>query len=112
MSSDADYEAFLDKVNQPATSPHTSSSTSKFASQPARIQDAGHNIPASISSMLGEKERWYTSEVDEKWEGVSLKWSGEGKFDEGMWSMGWMGDCVRPPLCFGGDCRYVYGNQG
>jgi hypothetical protein len=65
MSSDADYEAFLNKVNQD-TAPAKPSSKSTFTTKAVDTE-----VPAALKTVQVD----YVSEVDEPFEPVSLKWS-------------------------------------
>lgn len=78
MSSDADYSSFLDKANQDTGA---TKATSKSTS--AATKSVNTNVPASLKSV----DAYYTSEADEPFEAVSLKWggSGEGELSAGTY---------------------------
>ena len=68
MSSDDAYSSFLDKANQDAGD---SGTATKSTSGSVRIVNT--EIPASLQRI----EQYYTSEADEPFEPVSLKWDGK-----------------------------------
>ena len=68
MSSDEAYGSFLDQANQD-TGASKASSQSKSASTKA--------VDTEIPDDLKKIEVYYTSETDEPFEPVSLKWSGK-----------------------------------
>ena len=66
MSSDQDYAAFLDKANQDTGSANaTSQSTGKMGTKAVDTE-----VPKELNSL----EAYYTSDADEPFEPVSLKW--------------------------------------
>lgn len=67
MSSDADYASFLDKANQ-----DTGSGTSSTQSKTAKSNAVNTEVPEKLQSV----EETYTSDADEPFEPVSLKWEG------------------------------------
>lgn len=67
MSDDA-YSSFLDKASQD-TGASKASTTSKSAS----TKSVDTEVPATLQSI----EQYYTSEADEPFEPVSLKWGGK-----------------------------------
>jgi hypothetical protein len=70
MSSDADYEAFLDKANKDSNEAKaTSQSKSKSAGTKA--------VNASVPKGLEKVDEFFTSESDEPFEPVSLKYDGD-----------------------------------
>jgi len=69
MSSDADYASFLDQANQDTGAKEpTAKSQGKFAATKA--------VDTEIPKPLLSVEQYYTSDTDEPFEPVSLKWSG------------------------------------
>lgn len=86
MASDEDYMAFLNKANNDADEAHAKAAETVRAQSGARAQlkalDAGSTAPQPIVDVC--KEAVYTSDADEPFHQVSLKWSGEGGLpDEG-----------------------------
>lgn len=70
MSSDADYQSFLDQANQDVGGGTASTrTTAAFATTRA----VNTNVPEPLSKI----KRFYTSDADEPFEPVSLKWSGK-----------------------------------
>ncbi|MCJ1267454.1 hypothetical protein MMC22_007339 [Lobaria immixta] len=67
MSSDDAYSSFLDQANQDTGASKTSANSS---SATTKAVDTG--VPAPLQNV----ELYYTSEADEPFEPVSLKWSG------------------------------------
>ncbi|KAM3427729.1 hypothetical protein MY4824_009270 [Beauveria thailandica] len=74
MSSDQDYMAFLNKANKDADEAHAKSS--KTARAQLKTLDAGQTAPQGIVEVC--KEAVYTSDADEPFEPVSLKFTGAG----------------------------------
>lgn len=74
MSSDADYAAFLDRANQD-TGNVAATSQSSFAATKA--------VTADVPDSLQKIDKYYTSDTDEPWEPVSLKWPKDSLPDEG-----------------------------
>jgi len=78
MSSDDAYSAFLDQANQDTGTSASSGSKSKKSGGELKTMDA--EVPAVLMGV----ERYYTSDADEKFEVVSLRWGGgmpsEGEF--------------------------------
>lgn len=68
MSSDDAYNSFLDQANQ-----DTGASKASTKSSSATTKAVDTEVPAPLQ----EVEQYYTSETDEPFEPVSLKWSGE-----------------------------------
>ena len=69
MASDEDYGNFLDKANQGTGSSKASAqSTSKPSTK---------SVDTDIPGPLQKIEKYYTSEADEPFEPVSLKWDGK-----------------------------------
>ena len=73
MSSDADYGSFLDQANQDVSGGGSASTTSKKA----QLKTVDSAVPTKLKSL----DAFYTSEADEPFEPVSLKWDG-GTLDE------------------------------
>lgn len=74
MSSDADYQSFLDKANQ-----DVSGSGKAKTSQTASTQAVNTEVPKALEQV----EEYYVSDADEPFEPVSLKYSGSGVPSEG-----------------------------
>lgn len=68
MSSDDAYSSFLDQANQDTGASKSSANSSSVA---AKAVDT--DVPAPLQNV----ELYYTSETDEPFEPVSLKWSGK-----------------------------------
>lgn len=83
MASDQDYMAFLDKANNDADEAHASAAKTQSGSRAQlKALDAGQTAPKSIVDVC--KEAVYTSDADEPFEQVSLKYTGaNGLPDEG-----------------------------
>ena len=69
MSSDEAYSSFLDQANQDTGA----SAKSSLKSQSASTKAVDTDVPAPLAKV----EQYYTSEADEPFEPVSLKWNGE-----------------------------------
>jgi hypothetical protein len=69
MGSDEDYAAFLDKANQDTSGPLAQSTPKKAGTT---------SVNTSVPSSLEQVEAYYTSDADEPFEPVSLKWEGDG----------------------------------
>lgn len=91
--SDEGYTSFLEQANQPTSSnknkPSTQSSSDSNQKTSLSTQTVDTDVPAALSSV---KDAYYTSETDEPWEAVSLKWDGgaggEGKMiSDGKWNV-------------------------
>ncbi|MCJ1403406.1 hypothetical protein MMC11_006629 [Xylographa trunciseda] len=67
MSSDEGYSAFLDQANQ-----DTGTSNASAQSSHAQLKATDTDVPALLQSI----DQTYTSEADEPFEPVSLKWTG------------------------------------
>ena len=67
MSSDADYGSFLDQANQ-----DVSGGGSASASENVALKTVDGAVPARLKKL----DAFYTSEADEPFEPVSLKWDG------------------------------------
>lgn len=86
MASDEDYMSFLNKANQDTGMGGQASTTS---SAPAKFKatDSGSNVPKPIKDVCANEV--YTSDADEPFEAVSLKWNGDGGLpDEGTLAKG------------------------
>ncbi len=68
MSSDEAYSSFLDQANQ-----DTGASKVSAQSKSASTKAVDTDVPATLQKV----EQYYTSEADEPFEPVSLKWSGK-----------------------------------
>ncbi|KAF2114679.1 hypothetical protein BDV96DRAFT_647370 [Lophiotrema nucula] len=66
MASDEDYASFLDKANQPSGGASTQS-TKKVGTK---------SVDTAVPNVLESVEEYYTSDADEPFEPVSLKYSG------------------------------------
>ncbi|KFA66175.1 hypothetical protein S40285_03354 [Stachybotrys chlorohalonatus IBT 40285] len=79
MASDEDYMAFLNKANEDTSNGHAASVKNK---QPAQFKtkDSGSQVPGPIQAAVSDAV--YTSDADEPFEAVSLKWEGNGLPDE------------------------------
>lgn len=76
MSSDEAYGSFLEQANQPSTSKKASTATQSSSSQKnssLSTKAVDTDIPPALQNV---KNAYYTSEADEPWETVSLKWEG------------------------------------
>lgn len=69
MSSDEGYNSFLEQANQDTGASAQTSSNSQSASTKA--------VDTEVPVPLQRVEQYYTSDADEPFEPVSLKWSGE-----------------------------------
>ena len=78
MSSDEAYSSFLDQANQ-----DTGASKISTKSSSAKTKAVDSDIPSALQSI----EQYYTSEADEPFEPVSLKWSGSNMPSESMLSL-------------------------
>lgn len=77
MSSDDAYSAFLDQANQDTGA----SKASTKGSSPAESKTVNTEVPALLQNV--ERFGTYTSEADEPFEPVSLKWDGDELPTEG-----------------------------
>lgn len=68
MSSDADYASFLDKANQDTGAAQQQSSSKKSFST--------KSVDTAVPKALQQVEEYYTSDADEPFEPVSLKFDG------------------------------------
>ncbi|TLD36968.1 hypothetical protein E2P81_ATG02750 [Venturia nashicola] len=69
MASDEDYAAFLDKANQDPSGGKASAQSSKKAGT--------KSVDTEVPKVLEQVEEYYTSDADEPFEPVSLKWKGD-----------------------------------
>lgn len=74
MSDDA-YSSFLDQANQ-----DTGASKASTKSKSAATKAVDTDVPVTLK----EVDQYYTSESDEPFEPVSLKWSGKNMPSESM----------------------------
>ena len=77
MSSDDAYSSFLDKANQ-----DTGASKSSTQSKSANTTAVNTEVPMVLKGV----EQYYTSEADEPFEPVSLKWDGRNMPSESTYS--------------------------
>ncbi|KAF4456787.1 hypothetical protein F53441_1138 [Fusarium austroafricanum] len=70
MSNDDDYMAFLNKANQDTGADATTQGKAIF-----KAKDQGVEVPKAITNVC--KNAVYTSDADEPFEEVSLKWEGK-----------------------------------
>jgi len=70
MASDEDYASFLDKANQDPSEGRASTQSTKKAST--------KSVNTEVPKALEEVEVYFTSDADEPFEPVSLKWEGDG----------------------------------
>ena len=75
MSSDEAYSAFLDQANQ-----DTGAGDASTQSSHTQLKAADTEIPAVLQGI----DQTYTSEADEPFEPVSLKWTGRSMPSESM----------------------------
>lgn len=68
MSSDADYAAFLDKANEGTGAVEQQSSSKKSAGT--------SSVNTAVPKALEQVEEYYTSDADEPFEPVALKFDG------------------------------------
>ncbi|KAF2432095.1 hypothetical protein EJ08DRAFT_648461 [Tothia fuscella] len=69
MASDEDYSSFLDKSNEdPSGGGKVSTQTKNLTTK---------SVDTEVPSALGKVDEFYTSEADEPFEPVSLKWDGD-----------------------------------
>lgn len=78
MSSDADYAAFLERANQ---NPDSQSSTGTEPGGYATTKAVDTSVPAPLRDL---SDMFYTSEADEPFEAVAIKYRKGGDLDEGM----------------------------
>lgn len=68
MSSDADYAAFLDKANEGTGAAEQQSSSKKSVGT--------SSVNTAVPKVLEQVEEYYTSDADEPFEPVALKFDG------------------------------------
>jgi hypothetical protein len=68
MSSDADYEAFLNKANQGSSDAKATSKSKSVGTK---------SVDTSVPKGLEKVDEFFTSESDEPFEPVSLKYDGD-----------------------------------
>ncbi|KAI9747218.1 MAG: hypothetical protein M4579_007503 [Chaenotheca gracillima] len=78
MSSDADYQSFLDKANQPGGG--EGGITSKPASTETKTITTSKDVPEILKGMM--RVVTYTSETEEPFESVSLEFDAQRRPDE------------------------------
>ena len=76
MSSDEAYSSFLEQANQ-----ETGASNASAQSTSAATKAVDTDVPVSLQKV----EQYYTSDADEPFEPVSLKWSGSNMPSEGTY---------------------------
>lgn len=76
MASDEDYASFLEKANQDPSGGKASAQSSKKAGT--------KSVDTEVPKVLGQVDEYYTSDADEPFEPVSLKWKGEKLPSAGM----------------------------
>jgi hypothetical protein len=81
MASDEDYGSFLDKANQDPNEGHAQTTSNKVE---LKAVDSGVEIPKVLKEAT--KDAWYTSDADEKFTPVVLKFKGKTLPDEGMFA--------------------------
>ena len=91
MSSDNAYGAFLDQANQDTGA---SASASK-KTEGAALKTTDTDVPAVLQSV----DRYYTSDADEPFEVVSLRWEGDGLPGERTFLTGFFLVFVRSLVC-------------
>ena len=74
MSSDDAYSSFLEQANQ-----DTGASNASAQSNSATTKAVDTDVPVSLQKV----EQYYTSDADEPFEPVSLKWNGSNMPSEG-----------------------------
>ncbi len=95
MASDEDYVAFLDKANKDPSEGYAKPQTAAAAAgseggnKQFRATEEGVKIPKPLRAVTRKgDEVFYTSDADEPFEAVALKWdeAGKGLPDEGEFS--------------------------
>ena len=85
MASDEAYMDFLNKANEDVSGGGAQSAQQSGSSK-FKAVDTGAEVPSAIQRAV--KDAFYVSDADEPFEGVSLKWNGEGGLpDEGQFSI-------------------------
>lgn len=81
MASDEDYMNFLNKANEDASG--GSATTQSSGQHKFKTTDSGKQVPQAIQKAI--KNEVYVTDADEPFEGVALKWTGDGGLpDEGL----------------------------
>jgi hypothetical protein len=75
MASDEAYMDFLNKANEDVSGGGAQSAQQSGSSK-FKAVDTGAEVPSAIQRAV--KDAFYVSDADEPFEGVSLKWNGEG----------------------------------
>lgn len=83
MASDEDYASFLERANQ---DPGEGVSEAKGKMQ-FRATQEGVKVPKCIVDVVGGEGMWYTSDADERFEGVALGVEGRGLPTEGLFAL-------------------------
>lgn len=93
MSSDEAYSNFLDKANQDTSSSSSkAAATSSSTNKTPATKSTDTDVPAPLQEIEGKE--YYSSDADEPFEAVSLKWEGKGVPDEGMYMLSfWTSPC-------------------
>lgn len=83
MASDEDYMSFLDKANQDPSAGVPKTNQPRVAKAEFKTTDSGVEIPAPLKEVT--QNAFYTSDADEPFVPVALKWdeAGKGLPDEG-----------------------------
>lgn len=76
MASDEDYASFLEKANQDPSGGKPSTQSSKKANT--------KSVDTGVPKVLEQVDEYYTSDADEPFEPVSLKWKGDKLPTAGM----------------------------
>jgi hypothetical protein len=84
MASDEDYASFLEKANQDPSGGKASAQSSKKAST--------RSVDTVVPQALEQVEEYYTSDADEPFEPVSLKWQRDDLPSAGMSICKYLGD--------------------
>ena len=81
MASDEEYGDFLDKVNQDPNEGQAQTASNKVD---LKAVDSGVEVPKVLKEAT--KDAWYTSDADEKFTPVVLKFKGKSLPDEGIFT--------------------------
>lgn len=76
MASDEDYAAFLEKANQDPSDGKASAQSGK--------KPGTKSVDTEVPKALEQVDEYYTSDADEPFEPVSLKWKGDELPSAGM----------------------------
>ena len=74
--SDEDYLAFLEKANKKPSEGGAAEAKTEGAKQGFKATTEGAEVPKILREVV--KDQWYTSDADERFEGVSLGLPGGG----------------------------------